>query len=262
MTTAPNMLARALFPAAVVLVALAALTGCDSAPKERTLAAPNVLVAPYDTSRGETLWAVAPLRNESGTTLLDPLLMTDKVILATEEVRGIRCLPLNRVIEAMRSLEIPIVRTPEDARRLATALGADGVLVGSITAYDPYNPPKLGLTLALYTRDTAPGGGQSLDTRALASSPTDPTATNAWSGSRPATVVSELLDGANHQVLMDVRAYAQGRHDDRSALGWEVYLASMDRYEQFAAHHTVDRLIQNEWLRLTNEAGRQVQAPQ
>ena len=261
MTTAPIMLARGRSLSGVALLSLLALCGCDSAPKDRPLAPPNVLVAPYDTSRGEVLWAVAPLRNESGTTQVDPLAMTDKVILAVEEVRGIRCLPLNRVIEAMRALEIPIVRSPEDARRLSAALGADGVIVGSVTAYDPYNPPKVGLALALFSRSVSPGSDRPLDTRALSSSPTDPTSSGSWSGSRPDTVVSELLDGANHQVLMDVRAYAQGRHDDRSALGWEVYLASMDRYSQFAAHRAVDRLIQSEWLRLTNEAGRQAQAP-
>lgn len=258
MTTAPNMLARTCALAGAALVVITALIGCDGGSKDRALAPPQVLVAPYDTSRGELLWAVAPLRNESGTTLADPLAITDKVILAVEEVRGIRCLPLNRVIEGMRSLEMPAVRTPDDARRLAAALGAEGVLVGSITAYDPYNPPKLGLALALHSAGGS-ADARSLDTRSLSTSPTDPPA--RWTGDRPTTVVSELLDGANHQVLMDVRAYAQGRHDDRSALGWEVYLASMDRYAQFAAHHTVNRLIQSEWLRLTNEAGRQAQAP-
>lgn len=271
MTTAPTMLPRTpagstRAHASRTLVVLAMLVGtlgaCDTSTNDRALAAPTVLVAPYDTTRGEALWAVAPLRNESGTTLVDGFEITDKVILAVEEVRGLRCLPLNRVIEGMRTLEMPVVRTPEDARALAAALGADGLIVGSITAFDPYNPPKLGLSLALYTRAGSPGSEPSLDPRALSSSPTDPTASAmGWNGSRPTGVVSELLDSANHQVLMDVRTFAQGRHDDRSALGWEVYLASMDRYAQFAAHHVVDRLIQNEWLRLTNEAGRQAQAP-
>lgn len=271
MTTAPTMLSLArprstrcrALRTSLVLSALVPLIGaCEGTQKDRALTSPTVLIAPYDTSRGEALWAVAPMRNESGTTLLDGFEITDKVILAVEEVRGLRCLPLNRVLEAMRALEMPVVRTPDDAARLASALGADGVIVGSVTAFDPYNPPKLGLSLALYTRPGSPGSTRAIDTQALATRPTDSSAgSSGWGGSRPTNVVSELLDGANHQVLLDVRAYAQGRHDDRSALGWEVYLASMDRYSQFAAHHVVDRLIQNEWLRLTNEAGRQAQAP-
>lgn len=239
-----------------------ALLACDSGTKQRALTPPRVIVAPYDSVHGETLWAVAPLRNESGTTLIDGFEVTDKVILAVEEVRGLRCLPLNRVLEAMRALEMQSVRTPEDARRLAASLGVDGLIVGSVTAYDPYNPPKIGMMLALFVASDSMNAGSAVDPRSLSVQPTDANSTASAARSRsPATVVSQTLDAANHQVLMDVKAYAQGRHDDRSALGWEVYLESMDRYSQFAAHHAVDRLVQNEWLRLTNEAGRQAQAP-
>ncbi|QYK46838.1 MAG: hypothetical protein KF838_08565 [Phycisphaeraceae bacterium] len=266
MTTAPTMLrsrvSRAISRLGTPLIAscctLFALVACSGTQTERVLTPPRVLVAPYDTTRGETLWAVAPLRNESGTTLIDGFEITDKVILAVEEVRGIRCLPLNRVIETMRSLEMMAVRTPDDAQRLASALRVDGLIVGSITAYDPYNPPRIGLALALYSNSA--GSGTNLDTRTLSTQATDASRQHARSSQSPSTVVSAMLDGANHQVLMDVKTYAQGRHDDRSALGWEIYLASMDRYAQFAAHHVVDRLVQNEWLRLTNDAGRQAQA--
>lgn len=270
MTIAPTMLnprrqryaarvaALSFLPAALSL----ALLGCESTQNDRALIPPRVLVAPYDSVSGETLWAVAPLRNESGTTLIDGFEITDKVILAVEEVRGLRCLPLNRVLETMRSLELTSVRTPDDARMLANALRVDGLIVGSVTAYDPYSPPKIGISLALYATPGSMRASSDVDPRTLSVQPTDSSSAPIASGSRsPASVVSTVLDGANHQVLMDVRTYAQGRHDDRSALGWEVYLASMDRYAQFAAHHVVDRLVQNEWLRLTNDAGRQAQAP-
>jgi len=63
-------------------------------------------------------------------------------------------------------------------------------------------------------------------------------------------VISEFLDGKNHQVVMDVQAYATGRHDPNSALAWRRYLASMDLYSEFAAWHAVGRLIDHEWIRL------------
>lgn len=266
MTTAPTMLtsrvariiSRLGSPLLAACCALPILVACSGTQRERALTPPRVLVAPYDTTRGETLWAVAPLRNESGTTLIDGFEITDKVILAVEEVRGLRCLPLNRVIETMRSLEMAAVRTPDDAERLASALRVDGLVVGSVTAYDPYNPPRIGIALALYS--TSAASGSNLDARALRTQATEASRQHPRSSSSPSTVVSAMLDGANHQVLMDVKTYAQGRHDDRSALGWEIYLASMDRYAQFAAHHVVDRLVQNEWLRLTSDAGRQAQA--
>lgn len=240
---------------ALVLATLAVIqmaTGC--AHKEPRLKAPQVLVSPYDASRGEVLWAVVPLRNESGTTVADTYMMSDKVVAAASQVRGVRCLPLNRTIAAMRSLGMVELANPSDAEKLAKALGADGLIVGSITAYDPYNPPKLGLALALYTRPgfvaNRPAANGGMDSRKLTFQPTDyqyfPRSTYQEA---PASVVSEYLDGKNHQVLMDVEAYSEGRHDERNALGWRRYLASMDLFSEFGAWHSVNRLLEHEWIR-------------
>jgi len=224
--------------------------GC--APKEQ-LVAPRVLMSPYDTTRGDVLWAVVPLRNESGTSLAESYDISDKVVAAAAQVRGLRVLPLNRTIAVMRAMKLTDLQTPADAKRLAAELGVDGLVLGSITAWDPYNPPKLGLALALYARPGAmeQSGGQALDTRVLQFQPTEYRYFPRSSfDSAPASVVSEYLDGKNHQVLMDVRSYAQGRHDPNTALGWRRYLASMDLYCEFAAWHTMSQLIDHEWLRL------------
>jgi hypothetical protein len=61
---------------------------------------------------------------------------------------------------------------------------------------------------------------------------------------------SEHLDGKNHQVLMDVRSFAAGRHNPTDAMNWRRYTASMPLYEEFAASFMVSRLLQQEWLRL------------
>ncbi len=227
--------------------------GC--AGTEPKLKPPQTLVAPYDVSRGEPLWAVVPLRNESGTTIADPYLVSDKVVAAASQVRGVRCLPLNRTIAAMRALDLTDLSRPEEAEALAKALGADGLIVGSITAYDPYNPPRLGLALALYTRPGFSGrplantGG--VDPRRLTYQPTDykyfPRSVH---GEAPASVISEYLDGKNHQVLMDMQSYAEGRHAEGTALGWRRYLVSMDLFCEFGAWHGVNRLLEHEWIRM------------
>lgn len=235
----------------VLLVAIVLTTGCAS--PEAKFKAPEVLAAPYDASSGGVLWAVVPLRNESGTTLFDPSDVSDKVVEAAAQVRGVRVLPLNRTIAAMRSLKMPAVSTPADARRVATELGVDGLIVGSITSYDPYDPPKLGLALALVARPGAMDrrSQASLDPRVLSVQPTDYTPfPGVAPPDAPASVVSVLLDAKNHQVLMDLRRYAEGRHDDRTALGWRRYTASMDLFSEFAAWHAVGRLLDAEWLRL------------
>lgn len=246
---------RSLDPLGVCLAsAILVLGGCT---KDRDkLVAPAITVAPYDTSRGAVLWAVVPLRNESGTSLVNLGTMSDKLVTAAEEVKGVRCVPLNRTIQAMQALGMPTLQNPADARRLAQAMGVDAVLVGSITAYDPYTP-ELGLAVALYGRPGAMAQGQQhpLDTRALTARPTDSDPSLWTRNEGPIAVVSEHLDGKNNQVLLDLKAYAQGRMKDPSAMGWKRFTASMDLFSEFAAHHVVDGLVKQEWTRLPGGVG-------
>lgn len=235
------------------LVALAAvlLGGC-AGDKDR-LTAPSEHIAPYDTSRGGPLWAVVPLRNESGTDAADSAAISDAVVGAVSQTRGLRALPLNRTLEAMRALGMQGIRDPTDIQKLAEAMGADGVIVGSITAYDPYEP-VLGLSLALYARpgSLAARGTETIDTRKLTYQPTDYRffPQSNFAGAGPASAASEHLDGKNQGVQMAVREYAAGRSDPGSALGWKRYLKSMSLFTEFAAWQTVGRLLDQEWLRL------------
>jgi hypothetical protein len=74
--------------------------------------------------------------------------------------------------------------------------------------------------------------------------------------------VHERFDAKNNQVLMDVKAYADGREKNLSAMGWRRYIASMELFSQFAMHRAADALVQQEWVRLAragvpSDAGRQ-----
>jgi hypothetical protein len=228
----------------LTLLAAATLsTGCAGKPDELT--APEMLVAPYNQTAGKQLWAVAPLRNESGVSTVDTFAISDALVARSAEVRGIACLPLNRTIAAMRAMGISSVRSPAEARALARTLGADAIVVGSVTAYDPYDPPKIGLTLGLYP---AGGTGSTIDTRTLTASGTDAATTKF--ADQPSSVASEYLDAANHEVLINLRRYATGRHQDQSALGWKRYTASMELYTDFAAYWSLYRLLQQEQLRI------------
>jgi len=240
---------------AMVLLVAGVLCGCGAlTPRSPELTPPLAIFAPYDTSRGEILWAVLPLTNETGTDLFDPLIVTDKLVAAAEQIHGIRTVPLNRTLVAMHALHITRVTNPGQIREIASAMGVDGVLVGSITAYDPYTPPTFGMSLALYANSGAMdnrASSMAIDTRKLSASPTEqlPGAQSGYTN-RPASVVSDLLDAKNHGVLEDLKKYAQGRHDPQSALSWHRYTASMDLYTQFATHHMVAQLIENERARI------------
>ena len=256
MTSAQTMLANTTPVRCAVLalaVSLVSFLGCERFQKPDELTQPRVTQAPYDASLGEVLWAVIPLTNESGTELVDPLVISDKLVAAAEEVRGVRAVPLNRTLQALNALDLKGVRTPAEVRQLAAAMGVDGIILGSITAYDPYDPPTIGLSLALYARTSAmesPDAGASLDPRTLTASPTETRPPPTSLGDRPAAVVSANLDANDHSVLIALREYAEGRHDPVSALGWRRYTASMGLYTQFAAQHLVAALVEQEHQRL------------
>ncbi len=235
----------------LAMIGVACLLGACSDGSVR-LSNPQVLTAPYDREGGELIWGVAPLRNESGTSTLDALSVTDSLVHAIEQVRGIRTVPVNRAIETMRSLEMHGVSTPADAKRLAQAMGVDALVVGSITAWDPYDPPVIGLTLALHADPGVLVGTRGeLDSQRLTrlSTEYDPAARSRYL-SAPVTVASDVLDARDHGVLLELREYADGRSDTESALGWKVYTASMELYTQFAAYHAVRTLLDQEWVRL------------
>ncbi|MFG0314689.1 MAG: hypothetical protein ACF8LL_10965 [Phycisphaerales bacterium] len=256
MTSAQTMLNRVI-TLSMLASMLAVLTACSMTKERDPLTPPGVIVSPYDATQGDVLWAVIPPLNESGTSIADSARIGDAIIAAVQEARGIRCLPLNRSIDAMRSLGfVNGIETSSDAHQIAEFLGADAIVVGSITAYDPYDPPVLGLALALYARPgaMAQASQASLDTRMLTSAFTDfGTTSGLRFAGEPVSVVSEHLDGRNHEVQYAARTYAQGRSERQSAMQWRIYLASMDLYTEFAAHHTVGRLIDEEWLRLSRQ---------
>ncbi len=247
----------------ICAASLLSLTGCVTTAQD-PLIAPTVVVAPYSAASGEVLWAVVPLRNESGTSGADVFDISDKIVLAAEQVHGVRCLPLNRTIETMRALQMTSINSPADALRLAAAMGADGIIVGSITAYDPYDL-IVGLSLALVARPGAmiPGStdNQSIDTRKLEAASGEPPQPAKRTNSSVVATASETLDSKNHQVLVDVRQYAQGRHRQSTAAGWRTYTTSAPMFCEFAASFTVSRLVQQEWVRLAPQVAARNSAP-
>ena len=234
----------------LALVLLAVLmVGCRARPE---LVPPGVLASPY---AADAAFAVIPPRNETGASFVDPDAVGDKIVAALAQTRGLRCLPLNRTIEAMRALKLPAVTTPMEAQQVARALGVDGIVAGTITAYDPYTPPVFGISLALYAMPSLGGdsGGPMNDPRLLSMQASDAGYTGA-SGNEPASVESVHLDARSHDVLLKLKRYTDGRKDADTALDWRVYTASMDLYTKFGVHEAVGGLLDHEWLRLARLA--------
>lgn len=239
---------------ALALVLASAIVGCAGRSKEPVLISPLPTLAPYSQAQGEVLWAVAPVRNESGASIAPVDQISEQLTSAVEEVRGVRAVPLSRTLAAMRALELTGLSSQRDLQRLADALGVEAVLVASLTRYDPYTP-GLGLSLGLYAR---PGGLGLPPEAATAAAPAE---LRAAAAEQPPTIArpplapvstwSENFDGKNHGVQLAVRAYAQGRQHGggATAQGWRRYLRSMPLFTEFSVAESVRGLMREEWLR-------------
>ena len=239
---------------AVALVGIVFTIGGGCASDGPRLVPPTRLTTPYDTSRRDVVWAVAPPRNESGTSAVNPRAVGDALVSATSEVNGLTALSLNRSIRAMRALGLDEVTGPAEAQQLASVLGADAVLIASITDWDPYDPPVIGLSAALIPapgRLEATGGASIDDTRLFQLQATeDAIRPGARDAGAAHSSTAQHISGRDHETLMAVRRYAEGRLDPDDPLGWQAYLKSMPLYTTFSAHRVVGSLLDQEWLRL------------
>lgn len=94
--------------------------------------------------------AIAPFFNHSDEPTLDSREVTMAYFAELQATPGFEVIPLNVVEELMIRHQIDL-GSPGEARRLAQQLGVDAVVVGAVTDYSPYYPPRMGLHVEWYT---------------------------------------------------------------------------------------------------------------
>ena len=234
---------RASLCVVVLSVCLQGLPGCKQRDpqygREARLSMPAM--------KTRQVWAVAPAVDLSGQRDVDPILQADLLYQQLQQVRGLTVVPVNRVAEVYASLGITRVQSEEQAAIVCDLLGCDGLVVASVTAYDPYNPPKFGGSLQLFT------GGRvaltsttaaDLDPRELArrAAPAEdePLPRAAATGFRQAVGMYDAANGSVRDALLE---YAAGRNDPIGPMGAKEYLVSMDRFCGFAYHSLTAELL-------------------
>jgi len=207
---------------------LTCLGGCESLSHffsgEKKSAPPPIeytLQTPYSELR---TFAVAPAINLSGSRDFDPYVISDTLFNEMQQVAGWNVLPLNKTLMAMRRLGIQTIDKPEDIRNLANLLGANAVVIPAVTAYDPYNPPAMGMILQLYDTSSA----------------------------IPVAQVNAVFNATNQSVLRELRDFARGRTQYDSAMQDQKYLMDSDLYARFVCHAMVRRLIEVERERIAD----------
>ena len=221
----------------VLLCGFTPPSGCN--PRGR-LTAPTTLSSPVTHTR---LWAVVPFSNESGVSTVNSYRIADAFTQQLEQVRGIRMVAVNRVVNAMRIAEIQAVTTPADAIRLIETLDVDALVVGTITAYDPYPPPTLGMAVQVFGRWSRSDVAR-FDPQALVRAPSDTTVSMGDLGGPLAIAqASGLFDSRNNTTLGLLRTFAAGRTVPDSPFGTEVYLMDIELYTQFVSYWLIHDLL-------------------
>jgi hypothetical protein len=201
-------------------------------------------------------WAVAPAVNLSGIAAVDPLLQADLVYQQLQQVRNVTVIPVNRVAEVYAALRIEKISSREQAELICDLLGCDALVVPTVTAYDPYNPPKFGGALQLFRKSADYVRPASVDPRELARMAA-PKESDSLPGAGGAQADPEradnfvrgfdqsagMFDAANGSVREAVEYYASGRNDPRGPLGLKEYFVSMDRYCGFAYYTLIRELV-------------------
>jgi len=224
----------------VVLVLCASSVGLNGCAEK---------VPPYGTEKPlnwpghkRQVWAVAPAVNLSGQKQVDPLLQGDLVYQQLQEVMGITAIPVNRVEEVYASLRIDKVQSEEQAQLVCDLLGCDALIVPTVTAFDPYNPPKFGASLQLFAQPGTFARPAAVDVRDLARRAT-PGANESVPQHSSFFQAVGMYDAANGSVRQQLLDYAQGRQDPAGPLGSKEYFVSMDRYCGFAYSELIEQLI-------------------
>ncbi|MFO0827994.1 MAG: hypothetical protein U0572_07565 [Phycisphaerales bacterium] len=179
---------------------------------------------------------------------VDTAALADRFAVEIDNVEGLSCLPVNRTLAALHAAGLPAVHTEAEAQQIIRLLGVDALMVGTVTAWDPYRPFQLGVAVQLVQAQTTRVAAADVNELTLATGDQKSAAT------QPADdgplQVSKVYDANNHDTLTKLADYAAGRNVIKSGLRANVYTSSMDSYSRFCAYDTVRSLLEIEAARL------------
>jgi hypothetical protein len=225
----------------LLISALALPTGCSLFNQPKPYGEEQQLFLP---GAHRQSWAIAPTINISGQSPVDPLLQSDLVYQQLQQVHGLTAIPVDRVIEAYASLKINRVESERQAYAVCQILGCDGLIIPTVTAYDPYDPPIFGASLQLFVKPGTFNRLPKIDPRALERSPTT-SGLPPMPVAKDMTQVVDLYDDSDGTVRDRVAAYSKGRTDPNSTISANEITMTMDRYCGFAYHELLTTMLTN-----------------
>ncbi len=222
----------------LVVVVAPAVSGCAMRRQVSTVTAtiPNRLMSPITI-------AVAPAINQSGSTDFDPNRFADRMASELGYASGTTVIPVSRVLAAMMASGEDRLRTASQALAVSRAVGADAILVFSVTEYEPYDPPRIGISAQLYGTGIGPNVG-GVDPVALSRSGRLAGSSLTRSGRRRVLAETQHVFDASHaSVVADIKRYAALRGADKSPYGWRRYVVGQQGFVQYCCYATIQELL-------------------
>ena len=221
-------------------LAVAALGGC--APITDRLEWPSEVL--FNSLAGVETIVVAPMMNLSTTRDVDLIEATNTLASELQQVRGVTVVPLGRVYQYLSENRLATVGSPEEARQLAKAFGAQACIVAAVTEYDPYNPPRLGLAVQMFTvgQLPPPSGTPGFDP-VQAEQAGMPLAAPQTGEARPRDVLSHVFSGRNLEVEHLAQRYARERLADSSPFGWRRFVADQHEIVRLSCYGMIREML-------------------
>ena len=93
--------------------------------------------------------AVIDFFNQSGEPTLDGSRVAEAYAGELAQFQGYEVVAVSTTMRAIRDQQIRL-GDPREHRRLANYLGVDAIVIGTVTEYSPYSPPRMGMTVRWY----------------------------------------------------------------------------------------------------------------
>jgi hypothetical protein len=186
---------------------------------------------------------VAPVLNLSGSDAFDPLWMTDLIASEFRAFDDIAVIPVNLTLAELERRGKFGVETPDDARALAEAFGADATIVTAVTEYDPYDPPTIGLIMQWYALQALPARA-GFDPVSASRAVTDaaPVAADAQVVG-PQIQLQRVFHAADHDVCDEIRTLAEQRGAEPTPYGWKKYTKSQELYVRYCGWSLIRTML-------------------
>ena len=223
-------------------IAAAALAGCYY-PKEPTYVR-------WTKSRETRLLAfknieilgVAPVIDATGKKELDGPALARAFASELVSYRRFRVVYPKKVGElfAQNGLADPAAASGLELLEAARAAKMDGLLVVRVEDFKPYFPPRIGVKIRLYATEVH--GGLAASEILEWSDDGVPRDVSPALTDRFIWALDEVLDAHDRVTTDRVRAHAMDCDPRKHPMGPDIFLRSMDRFFEFLAHVSVERL--------------------